>query len=82
MATAVRRPARSGDPLPARYKVGQRVLYSLHSFNPRTSATARFFVVRVLPGDGGRPTYRIKSEDEAYERSAEERQLSAPSFED
>lgn len=81
MSSTVTRPL-AGPPSPARFKVGQRVLYSQNTFNPRATGPTRFFVVRVLPGDSGRPSYRIKSDNEAYERSAEETQLSAPAFED
>ena len=59
-----------------RYKVGQRVNYAAGpSRNQFTSA--RYTVTRVLPRVGNTLSYRIKGDDEAYERVVEEATLEA-----
>jgi hypothetical protein len=65
----------------AQYVVGQQVLYAPSTMNPRVPEGARFTIVRVMPGDLGRPSYRIKSVSESYERIAEETQLSPVALE-
>ena len=77
MATHLRRPARAGPRPPAKFVVGQRVLFTPATLNPRVAAGAHFTIVRVLPGDAGRPSYRIKGDGESHERIAEEIQLEA-----
>ena len=42
---------------------------------PRTGPPSSFTVVRVLPTEGTRRTYRIKGDTENFERVAEEVQL-------
>jgi hypothetical protein len=67
-------------PAPSKFAVGQRVDFTPGSLNPRAPASARFTIIRVLPGDGVRHAYRIKSDAETFERVAEENQLTAPAF--
>ncbi len=71
-------PAERRAPAASKFTVGQRVAYTPSAMNPRTAAASRFTVVRVLPGDGTRHAYRIKSDGENYERVAEENQLAMP----
>ncbi|MDX2233724.1 MAG: hypothetical protein NW200_04425 [Hyphomonadaceae bacterium] len=73
-------PAQRRTPPASKFVVGQRVAFTPSAMNPRTAAAARFTVVRVLPGDGARHAYRIKSDAENYERVAEENQLAAPAL--
>lgn len=65
----------------ARFVVGQHVLFAPSNMNPRIAHGARFIIVGVMPGDLGRPSYRIKSVGENFERIAEEGQLSLPALE-
>jgi hypothetical protein len=81
MTPATRRILPAGPRPQARFVAGQHVLYAPSNMNPRVTAGAHFTVVRVLPGDLGRPSYRIKSMTESYERIAEEDQLSLPTLE-
>lgn len=55
-----------------KYRIGQRVEF-LNGTLPVAPGT--YEVVRLLPSEGGEPQYRIKSEQEAYERVAREDQL-------
>jgi hypothetical protein len=57
-----------------RFKVGQRVVF--HA--PRRSIGPSIFtVLRLLPLEGQDPTYRIKSDEEGFERVAKEGELSS-----
>lgn len=67
-------------PAASRFVVGQRVEFSPGSI-ARAPASARFTVMRVLPVDGGRRSYRIKSDLESFERVALEGQLALPTLE-
>lgn len=71
-------PAERRAPPASKYVVGQRVAFTPSAMNPRTAAASKFTVVRVLPGDGRRHVYRIKSDVESFERMAEENQLAMP----
>ncbi|MCC7251355.1 MAG: hypothetical protein IT540_05715 [Hyphomicrobium sp.] len=57
-----------------KFRVGQRVLYDPPR---RTTGSAVFTVVRLLPPEGGERTYRIKSTEENFERAAKERELTS-----
>ena len=58
-----------------RFSVGQRVEFAPGPLNPKSAAPKNFTVVRVLPTEGTRRTYRIKGDGENFERVAEEVQL-------
>ena len=58
-----------------RFSVGQRVAFAPGPLNPKSAAPNSFTVIRVLPTEGTRRTYRIKGDTENFERVAEEVQL-------
>ena len=72
--------ARPRIPAASKFVVGQRVEFSPGSFSPRTPVSSRFTVMRVLPVDDGRRSYRIKSDSETFERVAQEGQLALPTL--
>jgi hypothetical protein len=57
-----------------RYHVGDIVYYTSPSFG-RAAATGSYTVVKQLPSEGDDYQYRIKNNEEAFERVAKESQL-------
>ncbi|HVV78498.1 MAG TPA: hypothetical protein VHD59_02645 [Pseudolabrys sp.] len=57
-----------------RYHVGDVVYYTSPSFG-RAAATGSYTVVKQLPSEGDDYQYRIKNNEEAFERVAKESQL-------
>lgn len=57
-----------------RYRVGQLVDFNPGRLGMRASGRA-YKIVRLLPAEGGDLLYRIKSDGEAFERIAKEREL-------
>lgn len=58
-----------------KFTVGQRVEFAPGPLNPKSAAPKSFTILRVLPAEGTRRTYRIKGDTENFERVAEEVQL-------
>lgn len=57
-----------------KYHVGDVVFYTSPSFG-RAAATGSYTVVKQLPSEGDDYQYRIKNNEEAFERVAKESQL-------
>ena len=58
-----------------KFRVGQKVAFDAPSLQP--AALGPYEIVRLLPHDGNRFHYRIKSVAESHERVAAEDQLTA-----
>lgn len=58
-----------------KFSVGQKVGFAAAPLNPKAEAPTSFTVIRVLPMEGARRSYRIKGDTETFERVAEEVQL-------
>lgn len=60
----------------SKFKVGDRVLYKPKATQARDAASrGAYQVVRVMPGEQGGNSYRIKSHTEGHERVADEHEL-------
>lgn len=62
-----------------RYQVGERVQYVRSPFDGH-AASGVYTITRLMPADGQDPVYRVKSANEAHERTMAESQLDKASL--
>lgn len=56
-----------------RFRIGQMV--EIMPTTLRAAVTGRYEIIRLVPCDSNDPRYRLKSEDEKYERVLSENEL-------